>query len=259
MSVKIKNRGPSAYKPDLYGDSIIVERHFNKGGSSGFKLKDRNDKLVSTKKAELEDIIDAFALQLDNPMNVLTQDNARQFLNDSNAKDKYKFFLKGTQLENLRGEYDLLKQNTDSQQSKMETLNEDKNHLRKIAEEATKKAKQASGVDAMRKRQTRLTDQMAWARVEDEEQTLRNYEHEIEMVDRIIEERTKDADISSERFDLAHQALSDANQRREDCEAALGPVQDACDELKAKFEDTRNAIKKVGVSRIAYKLPGHFH
>jgi chromosome segregation ATPase len=167
--VKIKNRGSSAYKPDLYGKSIIVERHFNRSGGSSFKLKDENGKIVSTKKGELEDIIDAFALQLDNPMNVLTQDNARQFLNDSNAKDKYKFFLKGTQLEGLRGEYDLLRFNTDSQQNKAETLIADIEALRKQMEVAVKKARQASTVDGMKKRERLLANQIAWARVEDEE------------------------------------------------------------------------------------------
>jgi hypothetical protein len=167
--VKIKNRGSSAYKPELYGASIIVERLFSRVGSPGFKLKDENGRIVSTKKSELEDIIDAFALQLDNPMNVLTQDNARQFLNDSNAKDKYKFFLKGTQLEGLRGEYELLRFNTDSQQNKAETLIADIEALRKQMEVAVKKARQASTVDGMKKRERLLANQIAWARVEDEE------------------------------------------------------------------------------------------
>ncbi len=168
--MKIKNQGSSAYKPDTYGESIIVERHFNRSGTSGFKLKDQNGKIVSTKKAELEDIIDAFALQIDNPMNVLTQDNARQFLNESNAKDKYKFFLKGTQLEGLKGEYDLLRINTGSQRAKADKILEDIEFLRKEAEKAVAKAKQASNVDAMRKRERLYADQIAWARVEEEEQ-----------------------------------------------------------------------------------------
>ena len=32
VTVKIKNRGPLAYKPSQYGDSIIVERHFSRSG-----------------------------------------------------------------------------------------------------------------------------------------------------------------------------------------------------------------------------------
>ena len=50
LSVKIKNEGEGAYKHALYGDSIIVERHFTRAGTSGFKLKNANDKLISNKK-----------------------------------------------------------------------------------------------------------------------------------------------------------------------------------------------------------------
>ncbi|EAT78076.2 hypothetical protein SNOG_14536 [Parastagonospora nodorum SN15] len=42
VQVRIKNQGALAYKPDQYGDSITVERHFNRSGTSGFKLRDQN-------------------------------------------------------------------------------------------------------------------------------------------------------------------------------------------------------------------------
>ena len=70
LSVKIKNQGESAYKPDLYGKSMIVERTFTRNGASNFKIKNSAGKIVSTKRADLDDALDFFALQLDNPMNV---------------------------------------------------------------------------------------------------------------------------------------------------------------------------------------------
>ena len=39
LVVKIKNAGSDAYQNDVYGDSILVERHFSKSGSSGFKIR----------------------------------------------------------------------------------------------------------------------------------------------------------------------------------------------------------------------------
>ena len=64
--MKIKNQGDSAYKPDMYGRSITVERHFTRAGTSGFKLKNAEDRVISTKKSDLDDILDFFAFQLDN-------------------------------------------------------------------------------------------------------------------------------------------------------------------------------------------------
>ena len=91
----------------------MVQRHFSRSGSSNFRLKSSTGRLVSNRKADLDEICDYFALQIDNPMNVLTQDMARQFLNDSSPSDKYKFFMKGTQLEHLDGDYLQIEQSID--------------------------------------------------------------------------------------------------------------------------------------------------
>lgn len=96
--MKLKNTSDTAYQHEVYGNTIIVERHFSRAGSSNFKLKSSSGKIISSRKSDLDEICDYFALQIDNPMNVLTQDMARQFLNNSIPLDKYKFFMKGTQL-----------------------------------------------------------------------------------------------------------------------------------------------------------------
>jgi len=35
----LSNEGQDPYKPEVYGDSIIVERRLNKTGSSDYKIK----------------------------------------------------------------------------------------------------------------------------------------------------------------------------------------------------------------------------
>jgi hypothetical protein len=90
--VQLKNTGDGAYMVADYGESIIIERHFTKISSS-FKIKAKNGRIVSNKKAELDAITDYFSLQIDNPMNVLSQDSARQFLSSSSPAEKYKFLV----------------------------------------------------------------------------------------------------------------------------------------------------------------------
>jgi len=48
--------------------------------------------------------LEQFNIQVDNPCAVLMQDTSRQFLNTNNA-EKYKFFLKATQLEQMAKDY----------------------------------------------------------------------------------------------------------------------------------------------------------
>lgn len=73
VSISIKNQGEEAYKPDIYGKSIIITRKFTKEGSSSYKIKSADGKIISTKRDELSAICDHMNIQVDNPMNILTQ------------------------------------------------------------------------------------------------------------------------------------------------------------------------------------------
>jgi chromosome segregation ATPase len=80
VTIQLKNQGDEAYKHDLYGDSIVITRRFTKEGASSYKIKSRDDKTISTKREDLSAICDHMNIQVDNPMNVLTQGNLITFL-----------------------------------------------------------------------------------------------------------------------------------------------------------------------------------
>jgi chromosome segregation ATPase len=73
VTISIKNQGEEAYKPKEYGKSIVITRRFTKEGSSSWKIKSKDGRVISTKKDELSAICDHMNIQVDNPMNVLTQ------------------------------------------------------------------------------------------------------------------------------------------------------------------------------------------
>ena len=69
----LKNQGDEAYKPQEYGKSIVITRRFTKDGNSSYKIKSKDGRVISTKKDELSAICDHMGIQVDNPLNVLTQ------------------------------------------------------------------------------------------------------------------------------------------------------------------------------------------
>lgn len=73
VTISLKNQGEEAYKPQEYGKSIVITRRFTKEGSSSWKIKSKDGRVISTKKDELSAICDHMNIQVDNPMNVLTQ------------------------------------------------------------------------------------------------------------------------------------------------------------------------------------------
>lgn len=73
VTIVIKNQGEEAYKPKEYGRSIVIRRAFTRDGSSSWKIMSKDGTLISNKRDELAAICDHMNIQVDNPMNVLTQ------------------------------------------------------------------------------------------------------------------------------------------------------------------------------------------
>jgi chromosome segregation ATPase len=253
VQVRIKNQGPLAYKPRDYGKSIIVERHFSTTGASGFKIKDENNRVVSTKKTELEDILDAFSMQIDNPMNVLTQDMARQFLNHSTPKDKYKFFLQGTQLENLNRDYQQIENSLESMNSKAELKEADLGKLRKDMEELASRARRAENLERMRARETELAHQAAWAKVQEEEAIVGEIKRKQESVDTFRKEiqhhRQRQAEADNGLYAAKQTELADAKEAAEQARQAYTAhttgLAELQDNTRAAQSEKRNADQEL--------------
>lgn len=167
--VRIKNTGSTAYQHQEYGDYITVERSFGRNGNSSFKIRGATGRTVTTKKGDLDSITDYFSLQMDNPMNVLSQDMARQFLSSSTPAEKYKFFVKGVQLEQLDQDYRLIEEKTDQLQEQVETRKGDIGPLKAKFEEAKRRLDASERQENLRNRVTSLRKQFAWAQVEEQE------------------------------------------------------------------------------------------
>ena len=74
VEVRLANVGELAYKPEVYGCSIRIERRVT-NTSSAYRIMDDKGKVVVEKKhkEELERILMAFNIQVDNPIAVSTK------------------------------------------------------------------------------------------------------------------------------------------------------------------------------------------
>lgn len=94
ITCAVRNVGDDAYRPQDFGESIIVERRIHQDGASVYKLKNKEGKAVSSRREDLVQMLDHFNIQVDNPMIILSQDAARAFLHTSNPQDKYKVLIR---------------------------------------------------------------------------------------------------------------------------------------------------------------------
>lgn len=81
IEIVIANDGPQPYEPDTFGDKITIERTIS-NTSGSYLIKNENGVVVSKKMDDLQRILMYHNIQVDNPVFVLNQDSAREFLKE---------------------------------------------------------------------------------------------------------------------------------------------------------------------------------
>uniref|UniRef100_A0A182N671 Peptide methionine sulfoxide reductase B1, chloroplastic n=1 Tax=Anopheles dirus TaxID=7168 RepID=A0A182N671_9DIPT len=102
IEIHLENASFDAYEKERYGRRIICERMISASSGGSYKLKSEYGQVVSTSRAELQKILLAFNIQVDNPICVLNQDLARSLLKDSDEGKQYTFFTKATQIDSIK-------------------------------------------------------------------------------------------------------------------------------------------------------------
>ena len=254
LSVKIKNTSESAYQHEVYGDSITVERHISRSGASNYKIKSAAGRLISNRKVDLEEICDYFALQIDNPMNVLTQDMARQFLNNSSPAEKYKFFMKGTQLEHLDGDYLQMEQSVDVMDQNLFQMLKDLEQLEEDMQRARSLLLLSKKHDTLRAKIKAFSDQMAWAQVEEQERDVVKFDKDLQKAEEMIAEAERKEVEAGTAFDLENQACEEAKILVTELTAEVAPTYAEKERVKAHHDNL-----KADAVATQVRLPQCFH
>ncbi|KAK4099924.1 P-loop containing nucleoside triphosphate hydrolase protein [Parathielavia hyrcaniae] len=252
LMVKIKNRGQDAYKPDTFGESVIVERHFSKTGSSGFRVKTALGQVYSIKKQEVDDLVEYYALQVDNPLNILSQDNARQFLNSSTKTQKYKFFIEGVQLQQLDNDYRLISESLEQMEAKVPDQQDRVKHAKVAMDRAQRLMDEVEGNRQIRHKLRVLRHQLVWSQVELNEGELRKREKELAEAEiRLVEaqreaqEKDQALQLANEKAERAEEALQVANENIKRLETEIQENKEREPELANRADDSKKALEKI--------------
>ncbi|KZV67077.1 P-loop containing nucleoside triphosphate hydrolase protein [Peniophora sp. CONT] len=244
VTITLKNQGDEAYRHDVYGDSIVISRRFTKDGSSSYQIRSKSGQKVSSKREELSAICDHMNIQVDNPMNVLTQDAARQFLGSAHATDKYKFFLKGTQLSQLSEEYQTCMENVQRMQSIIETKRGAIDDLESAYKEASMRFKEAQTAREHRHKIDRLKKELAWAHVKTKEDELNAKVQSTARIEHNVERVQQALDTSQAAVERATEVV----QQKEQAHAEVGNIehlhaQDT--EIKTKINGHKKKLQEL--------------
>lgn len=245
LSVKIKNQGVNAFEQDLYGDSIIIERHFGNAGGTGFRLKSETGSIVSKKRDDVDRIVEFYALQVDNPLTVLSQDNARQFLNASTKSQKYKFFVDGVQLQQLNNDYQTIQESLDQMQAKVPDQEERVKHATEVLQDLLRKKEALKGNEKLRKRKAVLTNHLAWIQVCDEEKELRERERVLAEAEPRIAEAERAFELASQKYSATQEKISRLEEAVNEAQTELKEAQARADEESMASKGTKAALQEI--------------
>ena len=173
--------------------------------------------MVSNKKGELENIMEQFNIQVENPVCFLNQETSKHFLNSSNPVDKYTLFMKASQLEAMKK----LQEEIDREKETAITMvREKEGHLPKLQSEVHTwevKYKNCQSVDKLRAKQNMLYQEYAWAKVIE-------CEKEVEVAKRDRAKLTKMREKLAEKMEDAKTALKQTETEFNEAKANIDKI-----------------------------------
>ncbi|KAE8605149.1 hypothetical protein XENTR_v10014988 [Xenopus tropicalis] len=217
--ITLRNRGQDAYKPDVFGNSITVQQRLTTDGSRTYKLKSATGAVVSNKKEELTAILDHFNIQVDNPVSVLTQEMSKHFLQSKNESDKYKFFMKATQLEQMKEDYSYIMETKSRTHDQVENGSERLRDLRLECIQKEERFKSIASLGEMKEKLEDLKNKMAWALVIEAEKQIKPFIEQIAAEEgrtvkykQKIDECQGKVNIAEEKFRAKQEELDNITQ-----------------------------------------------
>ncbi|WAR24321.1 SMC6-like protein [Mya arenaria] len=210
VEIKLRNQGPDAFQPDLYGPSVIVNRKFNNSGSSEYKLKSSDGRVISTKKEELSRLLDQFNIQ---------------------------FFLKATQLEQIKEDYDRA---NDHKNITTEIINQKVEQMPKLEKEVLtweRKFKSLTAIDDLKVKIKRLNHELAWSLVQEKEKGMEPLARD---------RRHEEARLPSfkQKVEEAKHQLDDVNARMSAMTARLSKGGEEVKALQPKLQEAKNSYNE---------------
>ncbi|XP_041831050.1 structural maintenance of chromosomes protein 6-like isoform X2 [Melanotaenia boesemani] len=243
VTVTLRNKGRDAYKPEVYGSVIIVDLRITREGIRTYKLRSKSGQVISTKKEELLSILDNFNIQVNNPVSVLTQEMSKHFLHSKDEREKYMFFMKATQLEQMREDFLSIK---DTKQITEETIKQHSKCLKKLKQNYLEKEdcfKSLASLDEMHTKLEELQKQMAWALVAEMEKDLEPIKERLQVDRRSTEKYDEKVDEWKNKVDQAENKYKQLQEQLEEITQQVQDLQNKCAERKAESQK-RNSLFK---------------
>ncbi|GIY41471.1 structural maintenance of chromosomes protein 6, partial [Caerostris darwini] len=238
IELVLRNSGPSAYKPKVYGEKIIIIREFNKEGVTTYKIKSESGTICSNQKSELMNIKDALDIMIESPVCVLTQANSKKFLISKDAKEDrlFEFFCKGSGIERLEIAYKYLERlNSESK----EEIEKKKQNIPELKKEIKKLKKIIDNSDKISDYQNELT----WAAVIQMEKYVEGKKAEYKQLENERENNIEQLKKCEDHYEVNSVKLEEYGKKKEESEISMNQCREDLEKLKFTNETCSSSVR----------------
>ncbi|EFH70499.1 predicted protein, partial [Arabidopsis lyrata subsp. lyrata] len=151
-----------AFKPEIYGDTLIIERRIS-DSTSLTVLKDHQGRKISSRREELRQLVEHYNIDVENPCVIMSQDKSREFLHSGNDKDKFKFFYKATLLQQVDDLLQSIGIKLKSANALMDEMEKTIKPIEKEISELLEKIKNMEHVEEITQQVLHLKNKLAWS------------------------------------------------------------------------------------------------
>ncbi len=169
ISVTLRNVGPEAFKADLYGPTVTVERTIMAAGTTKYRLKDYRGHVVTSDRSELAPLCDRFNIQINNPCIIMMQETSRDFLGTSTPRRKYELFERATQIKVIQEHLSDLVGDIASAASTLDRKRALFPSLQRQHDAAAKEHDEILHLKQMKESMVSVKAELVWAQVEERE------------------------------------------------------------------------------------------
>uniref|UniRef100_A0A8D0DD24 Si:dkey-119f1.1 n=1 Tax=Sander lucioperca TaxID=283035 RepID=A0A8D0DD24_SANLU len=236
VSITLRNKGKDAYKPEVYGPAIIVDLRITRDGLRTYKLRSKSEGVIT------------FLPKVNNPVSVLTQEMSKYFLHSKGEGDKYKFFMKATQLEQMREDFTYIKTTKHITEDKVGQHSECLRDLKRKYLEKEDRYKNLASFDEMQTKLEELQKQMAWALVIEMEKELEPMREKLQSDRRSTEKYDEKVDEWKNKLEEAERKYKQIQEQLEGITQQVQELQPKCAELKTVAQRQNTLLKSSEVT-----------
>jgi len=246
IRVEILNEGSDGYRRDVYGDRIVVERCISRSGYNGYKLLGADMKEKSRLRKDLDEMLDQLNIQVENPVVVLDQEEAKKFLNGK-AESKYDFFMKATELERMDRHYATTADNIDVLEALSNKQKKDLSGAESEVKRLEQQWKECQELDQMEDKIADFKVKYAWSLYNHQCQTLKEQESILKNLE--SKKRKKLDELESFAKDDSGEEETALKDRIEELAKEAQVVAKLKRELDCEYRSHLEPVKKLEVEK----------